>query len=141
MPTMHVELKQQALSAFLENPVFGLGPGGFRGWLSGRQQAGTYPPDKPVYDPHSLYSGMVAEGGLVGTAVLVILLGVLGITFWEHVAEPLTLGLGLALLYLLLDGVVVDILNFRHFWILLGLWGAIEARAVPMPLTVKAGQP
>ncbi len=122
LSTAYLPLKRWAVKAGGENVPFGLGMGQFSAYLA-RQQ-----PNIPAYDVHSSYFGLWAESGLLGGLGGVGLLVGLG---WAVIRRKRALkteeerlfwiALTTMLGYVLIEGLVLDGLHFRHHWFLLAL--------------------
>lgn len=120
-------LKKAIWITFSEAPLVGVGPGRFRQHLAGLQDKGQYPGELPLYDPHSTFFGILAEGGIIGWAALVfwgvVLFGMIRSLIRRSPPEKQGLYWSLLAFFLLIfvESMFTDILNFRHMWILLGL--------------------
>lgn len=81
-----------AIEMFRDNPLLGIGVGGYPGaYQRYVQELGTDPRVEPR-ESHSLFLEVVAEGGLVGLAALVLVLAVAGRTAWRARGRLLTAG-------------------------------------------------
>lgn len=126
--TVNIRLKKVAWQAFREHPFSGIGPGNFRQALPGYQERGSYPADKPLYDPHSSWFGSLAELGSVGLLAVGLLFGFLfregrnGKEKGGGREAALRAALLVFFLQLAVDGWAMDVLNFRHFWVAMGVF-------------------
>lgn len=133
------ELWQAAWAAFRERPWLGLGPGRFQEsysrWLP------QVEPD-PRLHPNELYLHVLAEGGLVGAAALLVLVACALAALWRGLARPgaaLAAAAGLGMLAgWLAHGVFDSFLLFNGcsyaFWVGLAL-------ATPKPESAAAPRP
>ncbi len=129
--TAYVPLKKLAQQAGLENWPFGIGMGQFPEYLNEQIFLGKAP-DIPAYDVHSSYWGLWAESGLLGGIGGLFFLGCLFsyLRVWSRQVKSRPervywVVVTTMLLYVLVEGVVLDGLHFRHHWFLLVLvsWG------------------
>jgi O-Antigen ligase len=131
-PISYYVIKQVEWNAFLRRPWTGIGLGAFpfeaeRAYNEGR----LFSPYQRV-EPHSTPFGRLAETGLAGFVPLVLLVSACAIVARRAVSGPAPVGdLALAIaagcLGLLVNGINVDIMNFRFLW-----FGAALLRAIPM---------
>lgn len=118
-------LKEQAIGFFRQHPFIGLGSGQFATGIRQQQATGAYPAAAPVYAPHSTYFGILAENGLVGFSLLAIWI----ILFMRKVIQlpdnqknkPIIGAVGMLLLFFLLEGMNMDVLNHRGLWVVIGI--------------------
>lgn len=122
--------KKAAVDIGLNNFWTGVGPGNFNNELNTLKENGDYPSYFPNYDPHSTFLGVFAETGIAGFACLMFI-------FFSVVKQLRKLhkqgqaynsihtGLTACFLFLAMEAISLDILNFRHLWILLGLLAAL----------------
>jgi O-antigen ligase len=115
---------QRAGLGLVEQHPLGTGPGQFDHWT--------------VTDAHSIYVRSLAEQGILGFLVIVLLLLVtLFLALRNVVSGRDTYGLGSGVLLaawcgLLANGLFVDTLHWRHFWIVAALvWVGATAKSVP----------
>lgn len=126
--------KKAACQAGTTNFPFGVGPGKFNDFVAQQKQIGAYPSFFTNYDPHSTYFGAFAEIGLLG---LITVLGLFtGVYFaWRKAcklyatASPweqgFILGIGGCFILIAIEAISTDVLNFRHYWVVLGLLGML----------------
>ena len=127
-PSNYAVLKKTSIIAGTEN-ILGVGPGGYNDFLQKLKSAGRYPEHYENFDPHSLYTGTFGELGIFG------LLALLWMTYEvarrlirvQKTNTFLAKGLMACFIFFALEGLVLDILNFRHLWILLGMLAFISA--------------
>lgn len=133
------------LIMFAHHPLLGVGPGNFEGeYLKYSAMAGLTG-ENTVRDPHSLYTQLLAETGLVGLAAFVFLL--VAAFRWLESGRRRARRLGavvfarlvgsfeLALAVYLACSMFLHDAYFRHFFLLLalGVLGAALAREAPVP--------
>lgn len=127
LETTHFLLKEMALKAFCENQLTGIGGGNFPGYLKEQQRAGLYPANLPIYEPHSTWFGVLAEHGVIGFLAFLLFLGQsIRISFREisrHSGEERAIltGAFVFLITLFVEAFSMDVLNFRHLWLNLGI--------------------
>ena len=119
-------LKEIALRAFLEKPITGIGLGLFEEATEQAYRQGKIHSAYRRMAPHCSLLGRLAETGLVGGAGLLLLwIGIVGCGLSAvHRAGPsawLERALVAGFLGLFINSFHVDIMNFRFFWIGLGL--------------------
>jgi hypothetical protein len=128
VPTTYVFNKQVSLLAAWRRWPAGLGPAGQPPFALDLQDSGQVP--RTVWlTPHSTYLGAMAELGVAGLLALALLLAAGGVTVrrllasesgsrWEAAAYA---GAGAAFL---IEAISTDLLNCRHYWLLLGVMAA-----------------
>jgi hypothetical protein len=125
LETSYLPLKKMQWLAAKENPVLGLGPANFNAFLKQAKDKGQYPAHLADYDPHSTLGGTLAEMGI---------LGLLALLFWAFVIFRMIrrlldkkqdsvfyLAMACYLLFVGVETLTTDVLNFRHIWICLGV--------------------
>jgi O-antigen ligase len=125
-PDLYAAAHEVALETFRDRPFTGVGLEGFHdAWRArddGRRFAGyvpegrSYEPGTPI-DPHSTWLGYLAEGGLCGAAVLVVLV-VLGARAARQRDDRL---LDLVLAFAAAGACVADVLTNRELALVLGV--------------------
>lgn len=122
VPTSYFALKQAALHMGAEHLTQGVGPGNFIDELPGLKHSGDYPEHLPLHDPHSVLFGAFAETGIPGLLSLLFLLGAaLQRLLHRQVSDPFRIALLTWLVIFIIEGLNGDLMNFRHYWISLGL--------------------
>jgi len=125
--TAYFELKKKAVFLFLEHPVFGVGAGTFRY----RQPERPVNEEVDVFIPHSTPLGFLAETGLVGFILLVLLWSVLFAIL--HRGERSCFEEKMKKFYVLVTAILIsfaiisidmDIMKFRFVWFLFGICAA-----------------
>lgn len=122
--TTYLKLKELAFQAGATHPVAGMGPGRFNKFLELAKETGAYPARLPAYDPHSTIWGAYAELGIPGLLALGVFVFSIAYLFSKTSSDisPRLLALNACLLLLAIEMISMDVLNFRHLWILLGWW-------------------
>jgi putative inorganic carbon (hco3(-)) transporter len=131
---------------FLDHPFLGVGPGQAPDHMAEYSNRYGFERLAPETGSHSLYLEILAETGVVGFAVFLLLLFValrpllqLRI-YWARerpeYSQTLT-SLILAVLMFLVTGIFLHLAFARYFWLLLGLCGAARAAYMP-PLASMA---
>jgi O-antigen ligase len=123
IPTAYFSLKKAALDIGSSTPFLGVGPGCFIDRLEEQQEAGLYPKHLPLHDPHSVYLGAWAETGIIGVLGLLFLLVTAFSQIRKLSAEAIYPVFLIWMLLFLLEGMNTDLMNFRHYWVQLGLIG------------------
>lgn len=115
----YYQLKKSAWKLFKEFPYWGIGPANFNQQINLLKEKGYFPDHVPSYDPHATLLGSLAETGLFGFFSLFIL----GIFYlYAFTGEKNNIDAQVFLLLTLLfvffaEGLSMDVLNFRHYWI------------------------
>jgi hypothetical protein len=123
-PSQYWSLKEISLEAISQSFPWGLGPGKFNDFAHELKKYDAYPTHVPYPDPHSMYLGTLAENGLLG----LIVLG--GIIYFVVKYSRRILNNQSANQYMLaclpsifivigIEAIATDVMNFRHYWILL----------------------
>ncbi len=125
--TTHLALKRNAWEAFRQNPFLGIGGGAFPSFLREQQENGGYPSGLPIYSPHSTYFGTLAEYGIIGFLLFLVFWIMAGYFSWrERLAwvgkeQALITGISVFFLMAAVEATAMDVLNFRHLWLGLGV--------------------
>jgi hypothetical protein len=126
--------KENAIKEFIEHPYFGCGGGNLLNVISLKYKKTEETILRPVYDPLSTYTGILAEYGISGFLTLLLLMFTI---YKEVVRFPDSNGLKWIFIcsfsYFMLEAISTDIQNFRHLWILLGFFG-VTVRSQQYPL-------
>lgn len=122
----YFRIKQLALEAFVASPLTGVGLDRFHQVSEAGYRAGRLPSGYRTIDPHSALLGSLAETGVVGGVTLVGLWWAIGVTGFRVIGsarqhEWLARAAVAAFIGLLVNGINVDIMNFRFFWAGVGL--------------------
>jgi len=123
-PSQYWALKEISLEAISQSFPWGLGLGKFNDFAHELKKYDAYPTHVPYPDPHSMYFGTLAENGLLG----LIVLG--GIIYFVVKYSRRILNNQSANQYMLaclpsifivigIEAIATDVMNFRHYWILL----------------------
>lgn len=152
VPSIYMVQYRAAIDMGLEHPLLGHGIGTFAllasRYIDWDRTESTFASHsdatrgyywRPSFDPHSTYLGAFAEGGLVGLSAVVSVFAVVlwqlirfvsksSRTFWQWCGWCVCAGhIGF-----LLHGVTVDMLLFRHFWVMLAV-GGVAIRLAERP--------
>jgi hypothetical protein len=95
--------------------MWGVGPGQFAQSTVQLVEEGRYPEKFGRFDPHSAWTGSLAETGLVGFLFLCLLVG-----YFVMAKPPMTNLIWVLLALFLVSSIFKDIMNFRGVWLLLG---------------------
>jgi hypothetical protein len=135
MPTTYTFNNEASLLAIERSWPIGLGPAGQPAFTASLQRDGQFPPSILMRTPHSTYLGAAAERGVAGAVALVALLVAAGITIQQLLAQarkpdaPFGVarsrwqvaayaGAGTGFL---IEALSTDLLNCRHYWLLLAI--------------------
>ena len=136
--TSYLTIKKSCLYVLKESFPRGIGTRNFKLAVPRLKELGVYNRETRPFDPHCTPLGTLTELGLLGGISLVILFlqicrGLLSVhrkkIFLFH---PINMGLIAIFVALSLEAWVTDIMNFRHYWLLLGVL-AYMARQANMP--------
>lgn len=130
MGTNYYFNKRASLLAIDRSFLWGVGPGQFNQFISALQEEGVHPATLWKADPHSTYTGSFAELGIFGFIALLTLWSTVGTRIFKLVKENhenLGLTAGLAGMYvaILIEAISTDVMNFRQYWWLFGIVGAL----------------
>jgi hypothetical protein len=134
MPTTYTFNNHASLLAIARTWPLGVGLAGQPAFTARLKDEGRFPPSIWMTTPHSTYLGTAAERGAFGFAALAALLIVAGITIRRLFANPMQsrweaasyAGAGVAFL---IEALSSDLLNCRHYWLLLAVVVARRATA------------
>ena len=129
-PSQYWSLKIISFSAISQSFPVGLGPGKFNDYAHYLKKNYSYPLHVPYPDPHSTYLGVFAETGLIGIGVLLITIITLikyCIRILSAYNQSLFIFSCLPIIFLVIgiEAISTDIMNFKHYWILLILLSEI----------------
>lgn len=127
-PNAYRVLHAAGLRMFLAHPWLGIGPANFgpqfAAFTTPAERAGAWPPlsTSANYPPHSIWIGMLAEGGLVSLSTWLFLFATIGRELNPGAGQA-NLGtyLRLCSLGLLVNGLHVDLIHLRFIWAALGI--------------------
>jgi len=126
--TFYIFLKKYALKMFFERPVVGAGNGTFLYKMCIYDLEGKTPKGYLLYDPHSMFLGSLAENGILGFSVLIFLWLSIILTVKKQIDNYnnldfifyITVACYAAILGFFIQGIDIDIMNFRFLWLLFG---------------------
>jgi O-antigen ligase len=115
--------KKTAWKLFNEFSLSGVGPGNYNRQVARLKAEGFYPANLANYDPHSAYLGALAETGIAGFIAMMLLgLFITGLFVKMEVkSDPFSFSLFLLFLIMIAEGVSMDTMNFRHYWVIIAL--------------------
>lgn len=133
LETTYFRLKKMAWKAFTAHKAFGIGGGTFMAYVEAGKKSGDYPANLPKYEPHSSYFGLLAEYGIIG--FLGFLSIIIAIIFrYKTLNNPiddknkaLLIGIAAYFIVALAAAFAMDIVNFRHLWLALGILGGLRS--------------
>ena len=123
-PSQYWSLNEISFEAINQSFPWGLGPGKFNDYAHELKKNDAYPTHVPYPNPHSTYLGTLAEIGLLG------LITFFGIIFFvikfsrkilsNHAADQnMFTSLPTVFIVIGIEAISTDVMNFRHYWILL----------------------
>jgi hypothetical protein len=114
----------------------GLGPGRHNQYVAGLMARGEHPSAMWAADPHSTYSGTIAELGLAGTVGLALFAAALLLDLRSLGRDPLVPIVAGAVWMVAVEATTTDLMNFRHYWVALA---ALVARLTLPPPPPRHG--
>lgn len=140
MPTTYAFNNKASLLAIGRSWPVGVGPAGQPAFTKNLQREGQFPRSIWITTPHSVYLGTAAELGAAGLAALALVLVAAGFAIRGLLAGPMGLrweaaayaGAGSAFV---VEAISTDLLNCRHYWLLLAV---IVARRQSLPPPARA---
>lgn len=144
VPSTYWVLKKSNWKTGLDHFPWGVGSGEHLNYVPILKEQGLFPQHIPAYDPHSTFLGVFAEQGLLPALLLLLLVAAIARGRWKPAGgsppgeSPLRWGLLVFLLISAVEAISMDVLFFRHFWVGMGLLGALWRRQVLRP---GAGDP
>jgi|ETN01SMinimDraft_4_1059930.scaffolds.fasta_scaffold17947_2 hypothetical protein len=123
-PSQYWSLKEISLEAISQSFPWGLRPGKFNDYAHELKKNDAYPTHVPYPAPHSTYLGILAEIGLLGViAFFGIILFVIKFSrkiLSNHAADQnIFSSLPIVFIVIGIEAISTDVMNFRHYWILL----------------------
>ncbi|HYA27263.1 MAG TPA: O-antigen ligase family protein [Acidobacteriota bacterium] len=120
-----IELWEEAKAIFENNPIFGIGFGGF---------GLTVPPDETLTDTHSFYMRTLSEQGIIGIGLFLILLARAfgsGWRLYRTGQTPFYKGMGLGFVACIVAASVSNLFGDRWSYFVLGgylfvFWGLVD---------------
>jgi len=120
-----LKLWEDAKTMFRENPIFGVGFGGF---------GLDVPPEETLTDTHNFYMKMLSEQGIIGTSLFLLLLArafLSGLRLYREGQTPFYKGLGMGFLGCIVATSVSNIFGDRWSYFVLGgylfvFWGLVD---------------
>jgi hypothetical protein len=126
MPTTYTFNKQASLLAIARSWPVGVGPTGQPAFTGMLQDEGRFPRSIWMTTPHCTYLGAVAELGAAGLVALVLILVAAGMTIRRLLAGPAQIrweaaAYAGAAAGFAIEAISTDLLNCRHYWLLLAV--------------------
>lgn len=122
-PTVYLSLKLAATKMFLHSKIMGIGDGNFRRYLEMKRSELRYPVKFNSYNPHCTYTAITGENGIVGIICFSLFSILMAHKAWNQCKLNPSYYITLVfLVYLTIEGINVDQLHFRHYYMLLGLF-------------------
>ena len=132
--TYYLFLKKYALKMFAERPLLGVGGGAFLDKMKIYDLEGKAPQNYLLYDPHSMFFGSLAEGGMIGFGALIFLWSAIIFFIRKRIKDYrddfifyVAVASYAAIIGYFIQGTDIDIMNFRFLWLLFG-FAAIALR-------------
>ena len=121
-PGLRLRIAESALDTFAHHPLFGVGPASHAAWLGDWPRAGA--PPRP-WDAHLTPLDLLAVLGAPGLALFALFVGLALRAGWrQRPSDPVRRLVLVAAAATLFDGLSLDLEDFRHVWLLLGLVAA-----------------
>lgn len=133
--TSYLTIKRSCLHTLKEHFPWGVGTRNFKRQVPRLKELGIYNRETMAFDPHCTPLGTLTELGLLGGIALALLFAQVGrslLAVWQKRDRPFRhIGAGLIAIFiaLSLEGWVTDIMNFRHYWLLLGVLAYMTRQA------------
>ena len=131
--THYLALKKFAYKEFLTKPYIGIGLGTFRDKIAYLRKTSKLPEKFPLLDPHCTFLGRLAETGILGLfSLLMVWVYFLKYSFNAHKAAHTKHEKFLAwtffsiLVAFTIQGIDMDIMNFRFLWFTFALTYALK---------------
>jgi hypothetical protein len=132
LETSYLAIKRTSIQIWQSNPLWGIGTGNFMENVEKMQKLGTYPAKLPIYEAHSTYLGTLVENGIFAAAALFLFY----ILLWRRInsftrikVDAFSMALTLCLFITFIEGIALDTMNFRHYWLLYALiWAYPHAK-------------
>ena len=130
-PTGYWLLKKISIQAVNQFFPWGLGPGKFNKFAFKTNMNDEYPTFTPYPDPHSTYLGTLAEFGLLGFFALAGMIFMIKkrskeVSNFKSNNESIFSAIPIIFIVAGIEAISTDIMNFRHYWILLSLLSVIS---------------
>lgn len=125
--TSYLTIKRSCLHIVKRSFPLGIGTRNFKLTVPRLKEEGIYNQETKPFDPHCTPLGTVTELGALGGIALLVLFGQicrgLLVVHRKKIYPFRFIGLGLTAIFLALslESWVTDIMNFRHYWFLLGI--------------------
>jgi hypothetical protein len=124
--TQYTQLKKISIHGIVQSFPWGLGAGKFNNFAHKLKEKYPYRTHVPYPDPHSTYLGIFAELGVAGFFLLLAFFSTIGLNVHKMSMEmkqhsSLIIILGICFIIISLDAINTDIMNFRHYWILVSI--------------------
>lgn len=121
--------KEKAMITFFQNPLKGVGGGNLINTIATKNKMERAHREKFIaYDPLSTYTGVLSEYGIIGFIVLLFLFYSIYYEWRNSILDQhsdIKWFFLACFSYFMFEAVCTDILNFRHLWIILGIFSAI----------------
>ena len=133
--TSYMTIKRSCLYMLKQSFPWGIGTRNFKAQVPRLKEKGIYNQETKPFDPHCTPLGTLTELGILGGIILVILYlqigrGLLAIyRNKSYMFHYINTGIIAIFLALSLEGWVTDIMNFRHYWLLLGVLAYMTRQA------------
>lgn len=121
--TTYFYLFKNSISAFFENPIFGIGFNGLKSYITSHRDEGSYPIDLKLYGSHDMYWGPAAELGLF----YILFLFLLGFAFKQLLSikaniDTITYNSLIAVfLFFGISYFISGSVQYRHLWVFLAI--------------------
>ena len=137
LETSYLANKRTCIAIWQNQPILGVGTGNFVESAKKMKEIGVYPDKLPVYEAHSTYLGTLAENGIFAAIAVIFLFGLLArqiICFGNVQNDLFATALLLCLTSVFIEGIALDTMNFRHYWLLFALVWAYARKTGPLSI-------
>ena len=131
VPSTYAALKKSAFFMGKNNPILGVGLGNHEFQLDELREKNIFPKHLENYPPHSTYFGGFAELGIIGLGVILFIF----ISIWKNLKRMMRgefsiLNFVFFVIFFIafVEAISTDILNFRHYWILLAGFSVVLSK-------------
>jgi O-antigen ligase len=133
--TSYLTIKRSCWHVVKNTFPLGVGTRNFKAQVPPLKEKGIYNRETESFDPHCTPLGTLTELGLPGIVVLLFLFAAVGRGLWilwrrkTYAFHYINTGFIAVFAAMSLESWVTDIMNFRHYWLLLGILATMSRQA------------